>query len=236
MRFTTTTGISSWFGALLPSQCAICHAWPSQRLCGLCLARFAGDRPRCRTCAQRVPDGVVRCGACLTHPPPLDACVAALDYAYPWPHLIADFKFRRDPSWARSLAGLLRTAPGASALLANADWVVPIPLSPERLAERGFNQAQLLARQVARPGTLRRDLLLRVRHTPAQSGLARDARLRNLARSFAVLPERRSLLLHRKVLLIDDVMTTGATLHHAALAVRAAGASEVSALVLARAA
>lgn len=227
-------------GAQLPSQCAVCHAWPAQRICSACAARFAAPQPRCSRCALPLalaghgsaPAGAC-CGACLRQPPPLDACVAAVRYGYPWSGAIAQFKFHGDPGWAGTLAALLRNAPGAAAALAPADAVLPIPLSRQRLQERGFNQALLLARRLA-PHTTSADLLLRIQHTTEQSQLARTQRLHNLQGAFAVEPLQRSRLQGRRIVLIDDVMTTGATLHQAALALRQAGALHITALVLAR--
>ena len=217
----------------VPSQCAICHAWPAQRLCDDCVRRFARQRPRCRTCALAVPEGVAHCGACLHHPNGLDACHAAVDYGYPWSGVLQAFKFRGDPGWAGALATLLRSTPWVEPALEAAELVLPIPLAPQRLRMRGFNQAQLLAQALA-PTRVQAGLLLRTHDTPAQSGLDRTQRLRNLARAFAVEPLCAAQLAGRQVLLVDDVMTTGATLQAAAAVLRQAGAARVTALVLAR--
>ena len=217
----------------VPSQCAICHAWPAQRLCDDCVRRFARQRPRCRTCALAVPEGVAHCGACLRHPNGLDACHAAVDYGYPWSGVLQAFKFRGDPGWAGALATLLRSTPWVEPALEAAELVLPIPLAPQRLRMRGFNQALLLAQALA-PARVQAGLLLRTHDTTAQSGLDRARRLRNLARAFAVEPLRAAQLAGRQVLLVDDVMTTGATLQAAAAVLRQAGAARVTALVLAR--
>ena len=222
----------------VPSQCAICHAWPAERICAECRHTFLRRVHRCTTCAAPLPAGLPQCGDCLLHPPPLASCIAAVDYAYPWADLITDFKFHRDPTWAASLGRLLRQAPQAraavDAAMEAADWIVPIPLSATRLAERGFNQAQWLAEAIAPRRKIRCDLLLRPRETQAQSGLAREARLRNLRRAFACAPLLTRELAGRRVLIVDDVMTTGATLDCAAEVLLAAGAATVHALVLAR--
>ena len=123
------------------------------------------------------------CGACLQNPPSFDACIAAVDYAYPWADALAQFKFRGDPGWARALATLMRSTPWMEPALEAADRVLAVPLSTERLRERGFNQSALLARQLA--GT-KADChtLLRLHATEAQSGLPRAQRLRNLRGAF----------------------------------------------------
>jgi ComF family protein len=159
--------------------------------------------------------------------------VAAVDYAYPWAGMVGHYKFQADPAWAPTLARLLQSTPWAEPLIDAADWVLPIPLSAQRLRERGFNQALLLARALA-PDKTDATLLLRLHDTQAQSGLGRAQRLRNLQGALAVDPLRASSLQGRSVLLVDDVMTTGATLQAAATALRQAGASAVSALVFAR--
>jgi hypothetical protein len=98
--------IDSMFRALierasrrLPARCAICHAWPSQVVCNACVARFAQPVPRCATCALPVPANVHQCGACLKEPPPLDVCLAAVAYRWPWADCVTQFKFAGQPGW-----------------------------------------------------------------------------------------------------------------------------------------
>lgn len=218
---------------LLPSQCALCRAWPDEVLCRACLDQFAVPVPRCRHCALAVPPGQPVCGACLRDPPPLDECVAACDYDWPWSACVSRFKFAGEAGWAAPLAAVLRRHPRAADLIDAADLVLPMPLSQERLRERGFNQSLELARRLA-PGRCNAHVLLRPVHTPPQSGLSRADRLRNLRGAFAVEPARAHGLRGRAVLLVDDVMTTGASLSAAARVLRQAGAAQVTALVLAR--
>ena len=217
----------------LPSQCVVCRAWPAQPVCDACVARFAPPTPRCATCALQVADGVSRCSECTRTPPPLDACLAACTYAWPWPECIAELKFRGDAGRAAPLATLLRNAPWVEPALEKADIVLPMPLAPSRLRERGFNQAHELARRLE-PRKTDATLLLRTRETTAQSGLARAERLRNLRGAFALEPLRAATVRDRRVVLVDDVMTSGASLFAAAQVLRTAGASHVTAIVLAR--
>lgn len=219
---------------LVPGQCAVCHAWPAQPVCEACVERFAQPRARCRTCALPVVVGIAQCGACVLSPPPLDACVTAVAYEFPWSRLIVEFKFRGRPSWASSFATLLRSAPWIEPALEQATLLVPMPLSAQRLRARGFNQALELARRLA-PDKTDHNLLLRVRNTAPQSALKREQRLRNVQHAFAVEPLRAKLLAGASVALIDDVMTSGASLHAAAQTLRAAGAAHVTGVVLARA-
>lgn len=225
------------FWRWLPSRCAICHSWPQNPLCDTCISRFAAPVHRCRTCALPLHTGpnstVALCGACLKNPPPLDACLCATPYAWPWIDLIAHFKFHQQPGWAGPLATLMLSSPGVDDTLAAADWVLPIPLSGERLSERGYNQSLLLARQL-HPGKTNAHLLLRTRHTPSQRTLPRSERLANLVGAFAVDPLRTHQAQGKRIVLIDDVMTSGASLHTAARELRRAGAAHISAIVLAR--
>ncbi|KAF1048514.1 MAG: Orotate phosphoribosyltransferase [Xylophilus sp.] len=156
-----------------------------------------------------------------------------MDYAYPWAELIGRFKFHAEPGWAAALAALIRSAPGAQELLAPPSLVLPMPLAPSRLRERGYNQAFELARRLA-PAQADARLLLRTRDTASQLGLDRAARLRNVRGAFAVEPLRADAVAGQTVVLVDDVMTTGASLHAAAEALLRAGAASVSALVVAR--
>jgi len=218
----------------LPGCCAICRAWPARTVCEDCAARFAPPTHRCRRCALALPGGPDTCGTCLRHPPPLDACVVCCGYDWPWPDPIGRFKFQGEPGLAAPLAALMRRAPAALALLQAADHVLPMPLAPARLRQRGFNQSLELARRLAPPAKLAPRLLLRLRETAPQSGLARAGRIANLRGAFGVPPAQAPRLAGRHVLLVDDVMTSGASLHSAALVLRGAGASQVSALVFAR--
>ena len=236
MLFKALQGISRHVrdrAAALPSQCAVCRAWPSERICSACTDRFAQSVARCQRCALRVPDGVTVCGACLRNPPLFDACLAAVDYGYPWAAVIADFKFRGDVGWTNSLSALMRATPALAPALAAADKVLPVPLSDARLRQRGFNQSALLARQLAR-SKADATALVRVHDTEVQSGLPRAQRLRNLRGAFVVEPARAAALRGQRVVLVDDVMTTGATLHAATEALHEAGVGQVTAIVLAR--
>lgn len=219
--------------AAAPSRCAVCGRWPAQPVCIACIARFAGVQPRCRRCALPVPAGVAECGACVREPPPLAHCHAAVSYGYPWSGLLADFKFHGQPGWAETLAGLMREAAGVSHALNDAHRVLPMPLSRERLAQRGYNQALELARRLA-PAKIDASLLLRLRDTPVQTTLGRRERQANVRGAFGIEPLRQPAVRGQRLLLVDDVMTSGASLFTAAQVLRQAGAAHVTGLVLAR--
>lgn len=228
------SGLLKSISRRVPSQCAVCRAWPAQPVCEACVVRFAQPHARCRTCALPVTVGITQCGACIRKPPPLDACLAAVAYEYPWSRLIVEFKFRARPGWAPSFALLLHSVPWVEPALEQASVVLPMPLSTQRLRERGFNQALELARHLA-PAKTRHGLLLRIHDTPAQSALKREERLHNVQHAFAVEPLQAHVLAGAHAVLVDDVMTSGASLFSAAATLRAAGAAHVTGIVLARA-
>ena len=226
-----------------PSLCAVCHGWGERRVCAPCLARFAPAVPRCRRCALRVPDGMQVCGGCLVDPPPFERTWAAVDYEHPWDALVARFKFRAALDLAPVLADLLlRARERAAEVDTDADaelpptLILPVPLSDERLRERGYNQAWELARRVGRALGLRADpaLLLRVRDTAHQLAFPPAERAGNVRRAFAVEPRRLAELRGARVVLVDDVMTTGATVAELARVLRRAGAASIGVWVVAR--
>jgi ComF family protein len=219
----------------LPSQCEVCRTWAHAALCPDCVARFAAVVPRCPRCGLRLGLPAPACVACLRQAPPFERTVCVADYAFPWQQLIADFKFRGRVELARLLSERLLAAvrvAGASA----PGLVLPVPLAPQRLAERGYNQAWELARRVAAALGLPAvpDLLLRPLATAQQAELGRAERQRNLRTAFMVDPRRRGELQGRRVALVDDVMTTEATAREASATLLRAGAAAVDVWVLAR--
>lgn len=181
------------------------------------------------------------CIECIKHHPPPDTTLAAVNYAYPWSELISRYKFGDKPGWAPFFADLLLKAPGvarAFAVLQPDDFIIPVPLSAQRLQSRGFNQAwelaSALARQSRSVGKPDAQVLLRVRHTRPQTELKREARLANVKGAFQLDPLRVPELAGRRVLLVDDVMTSGASIFTAAEVLRSAGAVHITAVALAR--
>ena len=243
------------FSRFIASQCAVCHSWPAAPVCQPCQTRFMPEVLRCSRCALpmpalhqlRLPAPALSplplpvCTPCRIRPPLLDQTLAAVSYAYPWSGLMADFKFGGNPGWAGFFAGLLLQTPGVTEALDSLhqdDWLLPLPLSAERLRQRGFNQSWEITRSLATLSQTRArldaQLLLRVRHDPPQNELPRAARLVNVEQAYAVEPLRVRQLQGRRVLLVDDVMTTGASLQAAAQVLRKAGVAQITALVVAR--
>lgn len=171
---------------------------------------------------------------CDAHGPEFDRALAALDYEAPWSTLLARLKFQDAchlaPWLAERLALAWRATPQSATL------IVPLPISAQRLRERGYNQSGLVAQSLGRRLRLpvAHEVLQRVRHTERLMKLNPDARQAAIKGAFAVNPALRRQVLGRHVALVDDVMTTGATLGEAALTLREAGARSVSAWVVAR--
>ncbi len=215
-----------------PGLCPVCGLWCQGWACAACLQRFAPPTARCLRCACRWGGGV--CPDCRQRPPVLSTCHAALDYAYPWDGLIARWKFHGDLGLSSAWHGLLAALPLE---LDAIDAVLPIPLSPARLAERGYNQAWELAK-----GLLQGDhrhkgwpqALVRLAEVPDQHRLSAAERRVNVRGVFGVHPEAVARVHNARLLLVDDVMTTGATLSEAASTLLHAGARSVGAVVLAR--
>lgn len=220
-----------------PQPCAVCRRWQADRACVDCIARFARPRHRCVRCAMPLAADVTTCGACLRHPPSVGRTLVAVDYRSPWDGLIASFKFHRRPGLAALFAQRLEQAVTAQGVPPDC-IVIPVPLSEARLRERGYNQSWEIARRLGRRLHLpvEAQLLCRLVDTAHQVGLPREQRLANVAQAFAVDPLRGGQLSGRHVALVDDVMTTGATIEAAAHAVLQAGAVGVEAWVVARAA
>ena len=210
--------------------CLLCRGAARE---GLLCAPCNTDLPRlnealCPRCALPSPAGAT-CGRCLAYPPHFDATIAALAYRFPADVLVHALKFRGELALAGLFARLLaeRIGPGHGVRC-----VVPVPISVERLRERGYNQALEIARHLARAtGTrLAPELCERVRNTPAQTGLPWAERARNVHGAFrAARP-----LEGAAIAVLDDVMTTGATLDEIAATLKRAGAARVVGWVVAR--
>lgn len=213
--------LAQWFGG----SCFLCRGAAETVLCAACeadLPRLAG--PRCPRCALESPRGEI-CGRCLSEAPHYDATVAALAYEFPADALVHSLKFRGELALAEYLGGMLaRCIPAAGV-----DRIVPVPLSADRLRSRGYNQAVEIARHVAR-GRMDLELCVRERDTPAQMDLPYAERRRNVRGAFRCTRG----LLGASVAVVDDVMTTGATLDEIAQVLKKAGAARVVNWVVAR--
>ena len=181
-----------------------------------------------------MPGGVTVCGTCLKSPPPWKAALAAVDYAHPWSGLLGRFKFHAALDLAPALAQRMLDARRADE--PPPGLLLPMPLSPSRLRERGHNQAWELARRLAMALDVEADAhwLLRVRDTPHQTALAPSQREENVRGAFAVEPRRLQATRGRDFTVVDDVMTTGASAAEATRMLLQAGAASVRVWVVAR--
>lgn len=226
--------------ALFPPQCPSCAAptGSPSALCASCWESAGFIGPACRRCALPLESELAgeeaECAACLARPPAFARAKAAMTYEG-GREMVLRFKHADRTDHAPAFAAWLQRA--GAPLLAQADLLVPVPLHRWRLLARRYNQAALLANALGRLSGLAvlPDALTRTRATPSQGAMiSARARRRNVLAAFAVRPGAAMSVRGRRIVLVDDVMTTGATLESAARTLRRAGAAEVSALVLAR--
>ncbi len=211
---------------LFGGSCFLCRGAASAVLCAACereLPRLAP--PLCPRCALPSPRAEP-CGRCLADPPHYDATLAALEYAFPADALVHSLKFRGELALAPLLSGLLKQRIPPEEKI---DCVVPVPLSRRRLKERGYNQAVEIARHLGR-GKLLVSACERSRDTAPQLDLPFDQRHRNVRGAFSCVTKLTDL----SVAVVDDVMTTGATLDEMARTLKHAGAARVVNWVVAR--
>ena len=210
---------------LFGGACFVCRGGARELLCAACRAELPGlAAERCPRCALPAPRGAV-CGRCLAGPPAYDATFAALSYDFPADALVHALKFRGELALAPLLASLLFPEIENETV----DRVIPLPLSAARLRSRGFNQAVEIARPLAR-GKLDLDTCVRERDAAPQMELPWDERQRNVRGAFRC----RGSLAGATVAVVDDVMTTGATLDELARTLKRAGAARVVNWVVAR--
>ncbi len=221
------SSLSRNFLAWTGGDCLLCgeESGP-ELLCAACAAELPALAEHCPQCALPSPAGAV-CGSCLNHPPHFDATHALWRYEFPCDRLVQALKYRARLALAGFFARALASRP-----LPEVDLIVPMPLHPKRLAERGFNQALEIARGLARH--LGRPIeprgVLRVKDTLPQTELPYEERAKNVRGAFLCKLD----LSGASVAVVDDVMTTGATLNELARALKRAGATRVENFVIAR--
>ncbi len=221
------------------SLCLLCSGPAPLGSGGLCprcrgeMAPLAGGLCPCCHGSSEPEEGEL-CRACRASPPPFDLARSYTAYLGAAREMVLAFKYRRRPGLARAMAGLM--APWAAGVLAEAggfDVLVPVPLHPKRLRERGYNQAALLARRLA--GALRMPVdytgLTRVKPTAPQTGLEVDARFKNVKRAFRLLGEEQ--FASKRIALVDDVLTSGATAAECAKTLKLGRAQRVVVLTFA---
>jgi ComF family protein len=227
---TFGTRLQQW---LLPLRCLLCGAAGANGidLCTECAAELPRNMSCCARCALPLAVPAALCGECQRRPPPWDSAWAPFRYAWPLDRLESRYKFGRDLAAGRVLAAMWQASPRALVL---PDLILPVPLHRGRLRQRGYNQALELAKPLARAFgiPLQNALLQRQRATPAQTELDAVTRRRNMHGAFAL---RAGTQLPVHVAILDDVMTTGATLAECARVMKRAGVQRVDVWALARA-
>lgn len=223
--------IQAW---LYPPTCVLCgdSGVEGRDLCAACRSALPQQARRCTRCAAALSSGCeLICGHCLNRPPFFDSAVAAFDYEEPVRHLIRGLKFQARYAYGRLLGTLL-----AEALCERTDLpdrLLPVPLHPARYRERGFNHTTEIAREVSRRLGVPLDLsaLRRTRATLPQVGLSVAERARNVSNAFALAAPGFA----RHVAVIDDVITTGATVNELARLLKKNGVQRVQIWACARA-
>ena len=218
---------------LLAPRCLVC-AEPGDQgmdLCAACHAALPWNLDACRQCGLALTGPGTHCGQCQFSPPPYTVTQAAFRYAFPVDRLLPRFKFHGDLAAGAVLATLMQWSLDPAE---RPDALIPVPLHVSRLRQRGYDQALELAKALSRECRLPlcRGRLVRLRATQAQTELGADDRQRNVSDAFGL---RDGASLPRHVALIDDVMTTGATVGECARTLRAAGVQRVDIWTVARA-
>lgn len=180
----------------------------------------------CPQCGLASHHGLI-CGACISHPPAFDMTKALFEYAFPIDLMLQKYKYQHALVYAHVFAEMMLKSLQANQI----DLIIPMPLHPKRLSERGFNQSLEIARLISQSiGIPLQHACERVKFSPPQASLPLKARIRNMKDAFVCHQD----LTGRRVILIDDVMTTGASLDALAKAVKAKGATHVECWLIAR--
>ncbi len=221
---------------LLPPTCILCGA-PGTcglDLCAGCLEDLPHNRHACSRCAHPLawaPQTTGVCGACQRQPPPQDASYVPFLYQDPMPSLVVGTKFHGRLNLAR-LLGLCLARSLDREGICRPDIIIPVPLHPQRMRERGYNQALEIARPLSRELAIPLDtrVCVRLRATPPQVGLEREDRQQNVRGAFGIIGP----VAAQHVAILDDVITTGGTTGEMARVLRQAGASRIDLWAVAR--
>ena len=231
MNFNFKRGVEDLVRFFMPLECPVCGGVPfdggANILCARCMSRlaFVPDDGACVMCGGAHSGILATCAACTSDPRPWERGVSVFMMAGLAKDLLHSYKYSGKPELAlflgRMLADKISRTFGSSV-----DLIMPIPLHWSRLSSRGYNQAALISRLVSeRLGIPHSDALRRVKHTSQQASLNKSGRMGNLKHAFSIIDS--TIVEKRAILLIDDVMTTGATLEMASRAVLSCGCSRV---------
>ncbi len=226
--------------AVFPPRCPSCHASVvvEGNFCAPCFNQLKLIAPpMCSCCGipfiADMGEGAL-CPECLTVPPAFDTVRAVMVYDITSAPLITALKFHDQWAGLNRYGEMMKSAGGA--LIAKSDMVIPVPLHWRRHLRRRYNQAALLAYRIAEDASLlcRMDIIKRARYTPPQMRLDRATRLKNVRKAFVLSERTLAVVQDKTILLVDDVVTTGATVSACASLLKKAGAKEVNVLALAR--
>ena len=218
---------------VLPAQCLLCRLPSNNKLiCKHCQKVLIQDRPCCRHCGLSLPQSQAFCGDCLKQSHLFTQLHALADYQKPYPALIKKFKYAKQLINGELLALLLIKSIIRNISfqqLSQIDYLLPAPLHPQKHQQRGFNQAQLIAQKISKqlhtPVLL--DTVKRQKQTLAQEGLSLQKRKANLKNAFIIHPEQKTKLSGSYIVIIDDVVTTGATVNSLCQALLQAGVKRI---------
>ncbi len=211
-------------------RCTVCQSPAEQALCQDCHQLMIKPTYRCYQCGKPLPNtDATQCGECMTSPPEFDTVIYATLYQYPVDRWVHQLKFGQQLSAAQLMADSL--IPLLSSIAVEVP-LIPVPLHPRRLLLRGYNQAAMIAQSIAKAENrkLITDVLFRPKNTQMQAALRAKQRKNNVSGAFGCLKP----LDADRILLVDDVLTTGQTLRACAKALKQNGVRQVTALVFAR--
>ncbi len=232
--------LKNFLEIIFPSHCLACEQIISadSLFCEKCWVKLQFiSEPNCTICAYPFEfQGLsLICGKCLTKKPSFDKAIAIFRYNHLLRKIIGSLKYRDQTFLAQKFARLLLAK--SKSELADCDFIVAVPLHLKRLQKRKFNQAVLLAKNLVKLAPTKKffpDFLVRTKNTKPQIELRKKERENNLKNVFAVNKKYRELVRGKKILLIDDVMTTGATVENCAKTLKKCGARKVVVLTIAR--
>ncbi|MCD6034545.1 MAG: putative phosphoribosyltransferase [Rickettsiales bacterium] len=225
---------------LFPPRCLACRGFVHDHggLCSVCWnsINFIND-PLCGVCGQPLEYGGgehTLCGECIAHTPPYRRARSVFHYTELSKQLVFHFKYYDNTALAPYLAKWMSRA--GTVCLEETDFLIPVPLHRRRLFSRRYNQSAILCHALSKETHIPvlAEGLVRRKHTPPQAGLTRNQRLHNVAGAFAPHPRYKAQWKGKRVTLVDDVMTTGATIHHCTKALLKSGARSVDVLTLGR--
>ncbi|MDH3348408.1 MAG: ComF family protein [Desulfobulbaceae bacterium] len=238
------TTLSFWLNSLrdlfFPAHCLNCHQrlllGKPPLLCEECLSQITFiNSPQCTHCGRPFLKGVNRlCGKCLISPPIYDQARSLALYKNPLSDLLTSLKYHGNLNVLATIGHLYQTKFNPTIFLEKPDLIIPVPLHPTRLRERGYNQALFLATTCfpTQREKLQTNLLLRNKNTPPQTTLTGPQRRKNLVNVFST--NKPELIAGKQILLVDDVLTTGSTVNECAQVLRRAGASKIMVFTAAR--